>query len=91
MSSTAAVATFSGNRRRARRAGAAQRISNGGLAGGELGVGVPDRRHQLWIAEDGECLLERLQVLEAEHDRGRTAVLGDHDAAVLALEALHHL
>jgi hypothetical protein len=63
MNSTADVATFSGRRRRARRAG----------------------------AQDGQRLLQRLEVLEAEHDSGGTTVLGDHDAPMLAFEAVDHL
>jgi hypothetical protein len=35
--------------------------------------------------------LERLQVLQAEHDGGRTAVLGDDHSAVLVFEAVNDL
>jgi hypothetical protein len=60
-------------------------------AGGDVGVGVPDGGHQRWVAEDRERLLERLQVLQAEHDGGRTAVLGDDHSAVLVFEAVNDL
>ena len=94
----AAVATFSGSRRNARFAGPAQWISNGapgsqpgGAARGDLGIRLADGRNQLGVAEDGQGLLQGLEVLEAEDDSGRTTVLGDHDAAMLAFEAVDHL
>jgi hypothetical protein len=63
----------------------------GGGAGGDVGVGLGNGRHQSGIAQDRGGLLERLQVLEAQHDGGRTAMLGDDHAAMLTLEALRHL
>jgi len=58
---------------------------------GDLGVGLTDAPHESRIGQNFQCLLKALEILDAEHDGGRAAVLGDDDAAVFALNSLHDL
>src|SRR4051794_32275635 len=55
-----------------------------------LELGLADLGEHGRVGQDLKSLFERLEILDTQHDGSRTTMLGDHDAAVLALYTLNH-
>jgi hypothetical protein len=63
----------------------------GGLASAEFGKAFGDIGQQGGAVHDVQALFERLQILDADDDRGRMPVLGDDYPAVLTFQAVYNL